>query len=462
MGFYREEWNRLAQSLTIKKGFSMKHLVVMALGNIIGSGIFLASGAVISLAGPASALAYAVGGLIMFLEVMFIAEMSIVNPAPGSFRVHASEVFGPGMGFVNGWMFWSSGVLGMASEVTAAAIFTALWFPKIPLWVFSLIYAVIMTLINFKDVRGLSKVEMWLASIKVVTLVAFVLFGFLVVLGILPIRTHMAAYSFSSMGGFFPHGVKGLFASLILAIFSFTGTGIVGLAIADTDHPEKNVPPAIYIISISVTLLYVLSISLIVLLVPWNTISVSASPFVSILQSLGIPFAFTVLNIIVLTASLSGLNSAMYSASRMLYSLSRDKQGPALFLKMNKNGVPVYALTLSSLVLAFTALLSYFLPEKIFIILTGASSFLAMFNWLTICVTHLLYRRKVLKEAPGKLKFKVPGYPIITILAIILVIIVLASIALNPDQIVSLIGGVVLIGLIAIVYFGLKYTRVVK
>jgi L-asparagine transporter-like permease len=142
-----------------KKGFNRNHLIVMALGNIIGSGIFLGSGNVISLAGPAAVLSYALGGLIMILEVMFITEMSIVNPATGSFRVHASEIFGPWMGFVNGWMFWCSGVLGMASEVAAAAIFTSLWFPKIPLWIFCVIYAAIMTVINLKDARGLSRIE---------------------------------------------------------------------------------------------------------------------------------------------------------------------------------------------------------------------------------------------------------------------------------------------------------------
>lgn len=445
-----------------KKSFNLKHLVVMALGNIIGSGIFLASGEVISIAGPSAVLAYAVGGLIMLLEVLFIAEMSIVNPAPGSFRVHASEIFGPGIGFVNGWMFWCSGVLGMASEVTAAAIFSSLWLPGVPLWAFCLIYASVMTFINFKDARGLSRIEMWLASIKVLTLLLFVLFGIAALIGIIPIGSNRSVLGQLDPGTFFPHGVKGLVASLLLVLFSYTGTGIIGLAIAETEKPEKNVPPAIYIITSSVILLYVLSILFIVLLIPWNTLSAAQSPFVTIMRKIGIPFAGGILNFIVLTAALSGLNSSMFSASRMLNSLSRDKQAPRLFLVSNKGGVPIYAVGASSAVLLLTAVLSYIVPERIFIILIGASGFTAMFNWLTISVTHFFYRKKVLRENPEKLKYKVPGYPFITISAVILIIAVMITTPLYPGQVVSLISGLILIGLIVLIYIGLKHIKAVR
>ncbi|MDP4182704.1 MAG: amino acid permease, partial [Bacillota bacterium] len=267
-----------------KKGFNKNHLIIMALGNIIGSGIFLGSGSVIALAGPAAVISYAVGGIIMLLEVMFITEMSIINPAPGSFRTHASEVFGPWIGFVNGWMFWCSGVLGMASEVAAAAIFTKLWFPHIPLWIFCLIYTVIMTVINLKDARGLSRIESWLAATKVIALVIFIIFGFLAVSGIISSGTFKPAPIFHSVESFMPKGVNGIMASMIMVLFSFTGTGIIGLAIAETEEPEKNAPPAIYTIAFSVIILYCFSILFIVLLTPWNTVSTSESPFVAILN----------------------------------------------------------------------------------------------------------------------------------------------------------------------------------
>lgn len=452
----------MADTPTIKRGFNRKHLIVMALGNIIGSGIFLASGTAISLAGPAAVLAYVIGGIIMVMEVMFIAEMSIINPAPGSFRVHATEIFGPGLGFVNGWMFWCSGVLGMAGEVTAAAIYISFWLPTVPPWVFCLLFAIIMTVINFLDVRGLSRFEAWLASVKIITLAAFVLFGILAVLHIIPVEIQGKAAGFSSAGAFMPHGIKGIMASMLMVLFSFTGTGIIGLTIADAEDPEKEVPPAINSICFAVISLYVLTILLIVLLVPWNTLSSDQSPFVTLLNNLRIPFGATVITFIVLTASLSGLNSAMYSASRMLFSLSRDKQAPGVFLKTNKNGVPVYAVGVGSAVLVLTAVVSYLLPQNLFIILTGASGFLAMFNWLTISVTHYFYRKKVLREKPEKLKYKVPAYPFITILAIVLITGIIATSYLYPGQIASLITGIAIIAVLIPAYWVFRKVKALK
>ncbi|MCX8132259.1 MAG: amino acid permease [Clostridia bacterium] len=452
----------MGQDKNKKVGFDRKHLIVMALGNIIGSGIFLASGAVISVAGPSAIIAYAIGGAIMMLEVLFITEMSIVNPAPGSFRVHATEVFGNGVGFVNGWMFWCSGVLGMAGEVTAAAIFSSFWFPQIPLWIFCIIYTLLMTCVNFLDVRGLSKIEMWLASTKVLTLVIFIVFGLFVLSGVLPFELKGISANFQSIEGFMPGGIKGVLASMLLVLFSYTGTGIIGLAIAETNQPEKNVPSAVYIITFSINILYVLSILFILLMSPWKGISSAESPFVLIMQSMGIAFGGTIVNFIVLTASLSGLNSAMYSASRMLYSLGRDKQAPSFFERKNKLGVPYFAVGISSLVLIFTAVLSYMVPDKVFLILTGASGFTAMLNWLTISVTHLFYRRKVMRECPQKLKYRVRGYPYVSILAILLITAILLTSPLFPGQILSLLGGISLIVVLALIYIVLKYMKVVK
>jgi Gamma-aminobutyrate permease and related permeases len=249
---------------------------------------------------------------------------------------------------------------------------------------------------------------------------------------------------------------------MIMVLFSFTGTGIIGLAIADTENPAKNAPPAIHIITGTVIILYCFSILFIVLLTPWNTVSTTESPFVSIFNRIGIPFGSDILNFIVLTAALSGLNSSMYSASRMLNSLSRDRQGPKLFLLYNKNGVPVYALGLSSVVLMLTAVLSYIVPSKVFVILAGASGFTAMVNWLTISVTHFFYRKKTLKQSPEKLKYKIPGYPYTTVLAVILIITVFATSPLYPGQISGLIGCITLFVFLFIAYLIMKHAKLIR
>lgn len=439
----------------MKKAFNRNRLIIMSLGNIIGSGIFLGSSSVISVAGPAAFISYLLGGVIMTLEVMFVTEMSVINPAPGSFRVHATQIFGRWIGFANGWMFWCSGVLGMASEVAAAATFTRFWLPRIPLWVFCVIYAAMMTLINLSDLNGLSRIESVLASVKVIALVAFILFG---LYSLFTVHTAPAALNnpFSSYRSLFPHGLHGILASMIMVMFSYTGTGIIGLAIADTEKPEKNAPAALGVITSSVLVLYVLSILFIVLLAPWNTFSSSTSPFVLLLNRMRIPFSDSILNFIVLTAALSGLNSSMYSSSRMLNSLSLDGQAPKIFLKKSKNGVPVYALAMSSAALLLTAILSYLIPSKVFIILATSSGFLAMFNWLTVSVTYFFYRRKTLRECPEKLKYKAPGYPYTAFIEAFLLIVLFVSAPLYPGQISSLVSGIILVAGLVCLYFILK------
>ncbi len=449
-------------SESIKKGFNRNHLIIMALGNIIGSGIFLGSGAVISIAGPAAILAYIFGGIIMVMEVMFITEMTIINPAPGSFRVHASEIFGSWIGFVNGWMFWFSGVLGMASEVAAAAIFTGLWFPRIPQWVFCVIYALVMTGINLKDARGLSIIESFLASIKVLSLIVVIIFGITIIAGITSFGGFKPLSVFQSVNSFMPNGFRGIFASMIMVMFSFTGTGIIGLAIAESENPEKDAPPAIYTITTTVIALYTLSILFIIWLMPWKAFSTSESPFVEILNRAGVPFGSDILNFVVLTAALSGLNSSMYSASRMLNSLSLGGQAPKTFLVKNKNGVPVYALALSSIVLLLTAVISYIVPSKVFEILAVASGFTALVNWLTISITHFFYRRKTLKENPDRLKYKVPGWPLTNFIAITFIIIVFATSPLYPGQISGLIGSITIFVFLIIIYAVLKVKKLIN
>jgi L-asparagine transporter-like permease len=448
-----------AGCLLLKKSFNRNHLVIMALGNIIGSGIFLGSSTVISVAGPGAILAYLLGGALMAFEVMFITEMCIINPAPGAFRVHASEVFGPWIGFVNGWMFWCSGVLGMASEVAAAAVFARFWLPHVPQWVFCILFAGIMALINLSDLKGLSRTESVLASIKVAALVLFILLGLLILLHIVRFGGVRPRDPFLSYKAFLPHGLTGIFASMIMVMFSYTGTGIIGLAVADTENPGKNAPSAVMFITVVVVTLYVLSILFLVLLSPKGGFSTSGSPYVAILKNLRIPYSDSILNFIVLTAALSGLNSSMYSSSRMLASLSRDGQAPALFSKTSRNGVPVFALLTGSAALLFTAVLSYLIPQKVFILLATASGFLAMFNWLTISLTHYFYRKRTRKLHPERLRYKAPGYPYTSFGLAAAVIAILCTSPLYPGQVSGLVGGIALCAALAVCYFLLKKAK---
>ncbi|TWH45113.1 amino acid permease [Sporomusa sp. KB1] len=419
-------------------GFNQSQFIIMALGNIIGSGIFLASSTVIDIAGVFAPIAYFLGGIIMICEVSFITEMTIANPAPGSFKVHAQQIFGRWWGYIIGWMFWTSGVLGMASEVTACALFTRIWFPSIPLWILSLIFAVLVITINLFDAKGLSRVEFGLASIKIITLVLFIVVGIMMAFGL---SIGSASENFSQFAIVLTEplsGISGIFSSMIVVLFAYTGTGIIGLAITETENPERTVPRAATIVSCTVVGLYTISTVLLLALLPGQILNNNVSPFVSVFSMLDIPFAIDLLNFILLTAALSSLNAQIYSSSRMLLSLAKHNEAPKQIAYQNSKGVPSNAVLLSGFTLLVTVFVSYVLPEKVFIYTVSASGVLALINWMSVSATYYFYRSELLKNCPEKLKYKAPGYPYLSWIVFSLILLILASAPLYPDQIPGL------------------------
>lgn len=433
--------------------FNRTEFIVMALGNIVGSGIFLASSAVIGAAGAWAPLAYLSGGLIMMMEVAFIIEMSIAKPVPGAFKAHAQEIFGEWWGFVNGWMFWTSAVLGMSSEVIACSIFTRLWLPNMPLWILSLFFAILITIINLNDLKGLSKAEVALAATKISALLIFVLVGSLVVFGI-PIGAATPNLEEFRIAVSAPlEGISGLLGSMLIVLYAYTGTGIIGLAAIETAHAEKTVPSATKIVTYSVVGLYSVAVLLIIALLPAASLDPDTSPFVSILNIFQIPYAPSILNFILLTASLSSLNSQVYSASRMLYSMAKNRQAPKSVGTQNAKGVPVTAVWMSGAVLLGTALLSYLLPERLYLYTISASGVLALVNWLSVSATHYFFRKKLLAQTPEKLKYKAPFYPYLSWICFFTVLLALLSAPLYPDQIPGLYSGAILLLIIGTTYF---------
>lgn len=442
-----------------KDGFNKYQFIIMALGNIIGSGIFLASGTVINIAGIWTPLAYLLGGFIMICEVSFIVEMSVANPASGSFKVHTQQIFGRWWGYVVGWMFWASGVLGMAGEVTACALFMHFWLPAVPLWVFSLFFALMMTIINLNDVKGLSIIELWLASVKIATLLIFIIMGAAVVFGLEAEGAAAGLRQFAGSAGTGLTGISDLMAVMILILFAYTGTGIIGLAVAETKKPELIVPQASKMVTLGVTALYTIAAVILVLLLPAGKLDVATSPFIAILGLFAIPYGADVLNFILVTAALSSLNSQIYSSSRMLLSLAEHGEAPRAAAVRNRKGVPVAAVLLSGAVLVGTSLASYILPEKVFIYTISASGILALVNWMSISATHYFYRRALLKNCPEKLRYKAPGYPYLSWFIFALILAAVISAPLYPDQIPGLVSGVAILFIIGISYYFLPANR---
>lgn len=435
------------------KAFNKADFTVMVLGNIIGSGIFLASGLVISAAGALAPVAYLLGGLIMMMEVAFLIEMTIANPATGSFKVYAQEIFGDWWGYVVGWMFWTSGVLGMACEVTACAIFAQLWLPQTPLWLLSLCFATAITIINYNDLKGLSKIELGLSVIKVLTLLAFIGVGFGIAFG-LPLGNAMENPApFKALLHSPLMAISGMLGSMLLIMFAYTGTGIIGIAAVETENPARNVPPAAQTVTLSIVLLYTLAVFFLILLLPPDSFEANTSPFVRLFDVLNIPYAGAAVNLILLSAALSALNSQVYSSSRMLLSLADNGQAPRWAGRLSRRGVPLAAVTASGAVLLAVVMLSFLLPEKIFTYAVSASGFLALINWLSVSATHYFYRRKLLRESPEKLTYKAPAYPYLSWLCFGSILLALVSTPLFPDQLPGLYAGAILLLIIGATYF---------
>ncbi|MGE5673140.1 MAG: amino acid permease [Mycobacterium leprae] len=434
-----------------KGGLGVTDLVMLGFGSIIGAGLFVASGVAVKAAGPAVLLAFLIGGAGVWGVLSAMAEMAANNPSPGGLRTFARQALGPWMGFTVGWMYWTSGVLTMSSEVTAAALLTHIWLPHVPLWLLSLAYSVLITGVNFMDVRGFGKIESGLSVIKVVALVGFVLLG-----GYFLLRLRGAApglaFIRSSHTGLFPTGLRGLWGAMLMVVFSYAGVQVVAMAAPETRDPERTIPLGIKSMAGGLVTLYLLAFAVLVALLPWQKAAPQVSPFVQAMSGVGVGWADAVLTFVIITAALSALNSSLYSVSRMLFALAQKGEAPALFLRENRYNVPVWAVASSSLVLGLAIALAYFLPHGVYLLITSASGTIAMFNWSVLCLCHIRYRRTLQKLHPEGLVYKAWGYPWYSWLTMAFALSILLTAPFQPGQSAGVFVFLGMVSLISLVY----------
>jgi L-asparagine transporter-like permease len=442
------------------RALDARSLTLLTLGGIMGSGLFLASGMAIHLAGPSIVVVFLVGFVAMALEITALAEMSAADPTPGSFLVYCQRVLGPGFTFVTGWIYWFSSVLTMSSEVTAAALFTRTWVPATPLWLWSLAYSALIVGLNFVSVRGFGQVEAVLAGVKVLAVLLFLAAGTAALAGWLPAQPARGLATWSqalAQGGWLPHGAQGAAAALLLVLFAYAGTGVIGMAAAETAHPARTIRQALRATIAWVAVLYLGSAVFLVTLVPWTSAPTHSSPFVHAVATLGIPFAAALLNLVLLTAVLSTMNAALYANVRVLYSLAHEGQAPRALGRLNHRGLPVAATWTSAGLLLGAIALAYLLPHRAYAYLVTATGFQAMFIWLIVLLTHLRYRPYLLRHRAQALHFRLPGYPLTTLLPMAIVLIGLAAALREPSEAVG--AGVGFGGIVAatVLWFGLRH-----
>ena len=420
------------QDNQLKRGLTNRHIQLIALGGSIGTGLFLGIGPAAVLAGPSVILGYAVAGIIAFFIMRQLGEMVVEEPVSGSFSHFAYKYCGSFAGFASGWNYWILYILVSMAELTAIGVYVQFWWPEIPLWASSLFFFLVINALNFASVKVYGETEFWFSIIKVVAIIAMILFGtYLLISG--TGGENASIHNLYNDGGFFPKGFfekntdgsfHGLLAAMALIMFSFGGLELIGITAAEAENPEKNIPKATNQVIYRILIFYVGALVILFALSPWRQITTDSSPFVMVFQNLnGMEFElfgnkiyFTklianVLNLIVLTAALSVYNSSVYSNSRMLFGLADQGSAPKFLKKLNKQSVPVNAILISSCFAAICILINKIIPEEAFSILMSLVVSCLVINWVMISYTHLQFRLAKDKEKT-KTKFPSIFYPV--------------------------------------------------
>ena len=416
----------------LAQGLKRRHVTMISIGGVIGAGLFVGSAQAIATAGPAVIVSFALAALLVVLVMRMLGEMATAHPDTGSFSTYADRALGHWAGFAVGWLYWWFYVLVIPIEATAAAKILAGWCGG-PAWLWALAVTLALTGTNLLSVANYGEFEYWFALIKVLAICAFVALGVLAVLGLLPGDGTSGASHLTAEGGFAPNGWLAVVAALLTAMFSFQGSEVVTIAAAESATPEDGVRKAVNAVVWRLGLFYLGSTFVVICLVPWNAPGLQVGSYQFTLEALHIPAAGQIMDVVVLVAVASCLNSALYTASRMAFSLSRRRDAPASWSKVTSRGVPRRAILASTAVGFLAVVGNYFLPERLFGFLMASSGAIALMMYLTIAVTQLAMRRRT--DAAGERpRVRMWLYPWLTLATIVFIVAVLALMALTPGH----------------------------
>ena len=440
-----------------KKGEDHKlhwwQLTLIGIGSIIGAGFFLGTGLSIERAGPSVLLNYLFAGLIAFLVFSALAEMSVHDQETGSFRKYAQMAFGHSMGFMSGWMYWVSGLLIMASEITALGLFTQYWFPSVPLWLLMVLYTALGLGINLLGVNNFSTLESLFAVVKLATLIGFIGFGCLFLFGIATPTSSVQTEA--TLLPFFPNGLMGTWSAMIFVLFSFGGIAVVGLMSNELKHKDET-PKAGLTTVTALTILYILSIFFILYMVSWTIISEEESPFVTAISQFQIPFIGSIFTIILITAAFSTMVGALFSITKVLVSLSHAGDAPKAIDYHSKKGVATRALGANAIALGIMIVISYLLPDKVYEYLTTAAGIMLILNWVVILASQIKNRRQYIETPSKKRYYKMFWAPFTSYLGIFLIFLSISGAAFQESE---RIGLIISIAIVSIIYVSYLFVR---
>lgn len=420
------------------KGLTSVQLTMMALGTVVGGSFFLGSSVAIHAAGPSVLVAYILGGALVYFILFALSEMTVANPDAGSFRTFASQAFGPGAGFIVGWVYWTGMILAMSSEATAVSILVREWYPNLSIPLLGSIIIISITLLNLLGADKLSKLESGLAAVKLAAIASFIIIAILLIMGVIS-RTSPIGTGELAREPLMPGGVKGIAGSMLIVMFSYAGFEIIGLAASEAEYPIKTVPKAITYTVFCLVGFYIFSIAVLLPLIPTSELSEAMSPMVAVLNRWGIGWAGIVINLVLITAILSTMLAAMFGLGRMIRSLADEGLAPS-WLK-DKKEVPYHGILFSGLAMLLGLGLGLLIP-KVYLFLISSGGFALLFTYAVITATHIRFRKK--HGCPPEGKCQMPGYPYTSWIVLLTMIIIIMSMPFIPGQESGLIAGIIM------------------
>lgn len=448
----------------LERKMEARHIQMISLGGVIGTGLFLRSGYTINQAGPVGTIiAYAVGAVLVYAVMLCLGELSVAMPYTGSFHVYARELIGPATGLTVALLYWLTWTIALGSEFTAAGIIMKEWFPHVPTWYWSLALIILILLSNIFTVRIFAESEFWFAAVKVLAIVAFIVLGALAIVGLIPVQgyTHAPGLTNLTKDGLFPTGIGGVLTTMLTVNFAFSGTELIGITAGEAKDPEKTLPKAIHTTLWRLVLFFIGSMVVMAALIPYKQAGVTQSPFVHVFQMMGIPYAADIMNFVVLTAIISAANSGLYASTRMLWSLGNEGTIPRIFAATNAHGTPVLAVIFSMLGGILSLFSSVYAAGTIYLVLVSISGLAVVIVWMAIAICQLNYRRRFLAagHSVGELKYRTPWYPVVPWFAFLASLASCLLIWFDPSQRVALYWTV---PFVALCYGGYYLARFLK
>lgn len=430
-----------------QRSMQLRHLIMLSLGGVLGSGLFFGTGHVIANVGAfGTVLAYLIGAFMVYLIMLSLGELSVMHPEPGSFHFYASRYISPASGYAVAWLYWLNWTVTLGTAFTAVGFAMQYWFPQVPVWVWCLVFGILVYLLNVIDTRFFAESEFYLSLIKVGMIQIFIVLGACAFFDVIPFgQNGSPGLSYlKGEGGLLPHGLAPLLFTMVTVCFAYSGTELIGVAAGETSNPEKVIPMAVKASLLRLVVFFVGTVLIVALLVSPETATVSKSPFIIVFEEMGIPYTADIFNFVIITAILSSANTGLFASGRMVWSLGHEGMMPARLARLNRKGVPVNAITFSMIGGLLALASSVVAADTVFVILVSIVGFATVAVWLSICVAHYRFRKQFLAEGHtlSELKYRCPFYPFVPVAGAVMCIAVMIGMGIDPEQRIALYCGI--------------------